>query len=188
MKNKIRVAINGFGTIGKRVAIAVNKQDDMEVSGIVKKKPDYNALYAFNKGFKLYVSSEKDIQLFKKSGLEVRGTLNELLKESDIVIDSTPDGIGESYKQLYKTFSINAIFQGGEKPEIAEKSFNSLCNYDETYGKKYLRVVSCNTTGLLRSICPLSQIAQIDKVNAILIRRGADPQEIKKGPINSIVL
>ena len=33
---KIKVAINGFGTIGKRVADAVDAQDDMEIIGVTK--------------------------------------------------------------------------------------------------------------------------------------------------------
>ena len=32
----IKVAINGYGTIGKRVADAVDAQDDMEVIGVTK--------------------------------------------------------------------------------------------------------------------------------------------------------
>ena len=35
----IKVGINGYGTIGKRVAEAVTLQDDMEIIGIVKTKP-----------------------------------------------------------------------------------------------------------------------------------------------------
>jgi len=188
MKSKVKVAINGFGTIGKRIAIAVNKQDDMIVSGIVKKKPDYNALYAIRSGIDVYTISDKDMESFRKNGIEVKGTLKDLIKESDIIVDATPDGVGETYKEIYKTNGINSIFQGGEEASIADISFNSLCNYEEAYGKKSIRVVSCNTTGLLRSICTLNQVSKIEKVNAVLIRRGADPQEIKKGPINSIVL
>ena len=33
------VAINGYGTIGKRVADAVAAQDDMEVIGVSKTRP-----------------------------------------------------------------------------------------------------------------------------------------------------
>ncbi len=188
MKSKVKVAINGFGTIGKRVAIAVNKQDDMIVSGIVKKKPDYNALFAKKNGMNIYTITEKDADEFRKKGIEVNGLIDDLLKESDIIVDATPDGVGETYKELYNKYGINSIFQGGEEAKVADISFNALCNYDEAYGKKSIRVVSCNTTGLLRSICALSSLSKIEKVNAVLIRRGADPQEIKKGPINSIVL
>ena len=35
----VKVAINGYGTIGKRVADAVSKQDDMKVIGVVKTRP-----------------------------------------------------------------------------------------------------------------------------------------------------
>ncbi|AFZ70483.1 glyceraldehyde-3-phosphate dehydrogenase, type II [Caldisphaera lagunensis DSM 15908] len=188
MKSKVKVAINGFGTIGKRVAIAINKQDDMVVSGIVKIKPDYNALFAKRMGMNIYTIDKEDANEFKKKGIEVYGTIEDLIKESDIIVDATPDGVGENYKKLYNKYGINSIFQGGEEANIADISFNALCNYDEAYGKKSIRVVSCNTTGLLRSICALSNLSKIEKVNAVLIRRGADPQEIKKGPINSIVL
>ena len=37
----IKVGINGFGTIGKRVAEAITLQDDMTVVGVVKTKPTY---------------------------------------------------------------------------------------------------------------------------------------------------
>ena len=43
----IKVGINGYGTIGKRVAEAVTLQDDMEIVGIVKTKPTYEMRGSF---------------------------------------------------------------------------------------------------------------------------------------------
>ena len=37
----IKVAINGYGTIGKRVADAVSCQDDMEIIGVTKTRPAF---------------------------------------------------------------------------------------------------------------------------------------------------
>ena len=37
------VAINGYGTIGKRVADAVAAQDDMKVIGVSKTRPNYES-------------------------------------------------------------------------------------------------------------------------------------------------
>ena len=37
----IKVAINGFGTIGKRVADAIDAQDDMQVIGVTKTGPSF---------------------------------------------------------------------------------------------------------------------------------------------------
>ena len=42
----VRVAINGFGTIGKRVAKAVQAQPDMIVSGVTKTGPSHGCALA----------------------------------------------------------------------------------------------------------------------------------------------
>ena len=47
--SKIRVAVNGYGTIGKRVATAVCKQDDMELVGVTKTRPNFEAKEALSK-------------------------------------------------------------------------------------------------------------------------------------------
>ena len=51
---KAKIAVNGYGTIGKRVADAVRAQDDMEVIGISKTKPNYEAAVAHQLGFDIY--------------------------------------------------------------------------------------------------------------------------------------
>jgi glyceraldehyde-3-phosphate dehydrogenase (NAD(P)) len=50
----IKVAINGYGTIGKRVADAVSAQQDMEIIGVSKTKPSAEALIAVQKGYPVY--------------------------------------------------------------------------------------------------------------------------------------
>ena len=184
----VRVAVNGFGTIGKRVADAIAVQDDMEVVGVVKRSPDYGALYALKRGYPVYVPGDDSLKKFEEAGIPVAGTLQDLLGKADVVVDATPGGQGVKYKPLYERYPVRQIFQGGEKPDVAEVSFSALCNYDEAVGRKSVRVVSCNTTGLLRLICSLREHFDIRRVRAILVRRAADPREIKKGPINSIVL
>lgn len=39
--NKIRVAVNGYGVIGKRIADAVALQDDMELVGVADVVTDW---------------------------------------------------------------------------------------------------------------------------------------------------
>ena len=92
---KAKVAINGYGTIGKRVADAVAAQDDMEVVGVVKTRPSFEARIALEKGFALYTAAKENIEDFKKSKIEVSGTLEELLDKADIMIDATPGDTGE---------------------------------------------------------------------------------------------
>ncbi len=184
----VRVGVNGYGTIGKRVALAVLKQDDMSLVGVVKKNADYTALQARKLGIKIYAPTEDDMKKFEDSGVKVEGTLRDLLEGVDVIVDATPGGMGEQYRKLYDQFKVKQVFQGGEKPEVAEVSFSSLCNYSEALGKRSVRVVSCNTTGLLRIICVLNANSPVERVKAVIIRRAADPKEVKRGPINSIEL
>jgi len=50
----IHVGVNGYGTIGKRVADAIVRQPDMKLVGVVKIIPDYNARLVVEKGIPLY--------------------------------------------------------------------------------------------------------------------------------------
>lgn len=184
----VRVGVNGYGTIGKRIAAAVARIEGLELVGVVKRSPDYAALQALARGIPVYAPDEDSLQAFEKAGVKVAGTLGELLDRVDVIVDATPGGVGAKYKPIYEERGVKAIFQGGEKAEVAEASFSSLCNYEEGIGKRSLRVVSCNTTGLLRAICTLNKAFGVEKVRATLIRRAADPKEIKRGPVNSIVL
>jgi len=49
-----------------------------------------------------------------------------------------------------------------------------------------VRVVSCNTTGLCRTLFPLDKNIGIQRVIASLVRRGADPGDKKGSMLNSI--
>lgn len=182
-----RVAINGYGTIGKRVADAILKQKDMVLAGVTKTKPSYEVKLALSQGIKVYASAPDRVKLFDDAGVKVSGTMEDLLGASDIVVDCTPGKVGASYKPIYEKAKIKAIWQGGEKHDVAGFSFNAACNFKEAYGRDLVRVVSCNTTGLCRSLHAIDEAFGIKKARVVLIRRGADPAEVSKGPINSIV-
>jgi glyceraldehyde-3-phosphate dehydrogenase (NAD(P)) len=184
---KVKVAINGYGTIGKRVADAVSRQDDMEVIGVTKTKPDFEAKMALKRGYKLYCAIPENLELFESAGIKVEGTVEELIEKADIVIDCSPGKVGAQNKPMYEKAGVKAIFQGGEKKDVAEVSFNALANYEEAMGKNYVRVVSCNTTGLVRVLYILDTNFRIGKVRAVMIRRVVDPKEDKKGLVNGIM-
>ena len=183
----VKVAINGYGTIGKRVADAVAAQDDMEIVGIVKTRPSFEAKIALDKGYALYAAAKENVEDFKKSKMEVSGTLDELLDEAELVVDATPGDTGEEYKKLYEKHGVNAIWQGGEEHELTGFSFNSEANYSEALGRDFARVVSCNTTGLVRVLYALDTAFGVKKARVTLMRRAADPNDIKTGPINALI-
>ncbi len=184
----IRVGVNGYGVIGKRVAYAVSRQEDMKLVGIAKEHPDYKARMASGRGFDIYSSDPSGTDIFDKAGMKISGTLGDLLPKVDIIVDCTPEGVGEKNKPIYEKAGCRAIWQGGEEHSISNLSFNAYSNYNQAVGARYARVVSCNTTGLLRTLFPLKSEFGINSVNAFLVRRAADPSEIKKGPINALEL
>ena len=184
----IKVAINGYGTIGKRVADAVAAQPDMEVIGVSKTSVSSEAYIAKERGYPLYIADLSKKSAFEKAGIEVAGDVDAMLKAADIVVDATPGGVGEKNRPIYERLGKKAIFQGGEEHEVAGFSFNAHANYKEAAGKQFARVVSCNTTGLVRLIHALDQAFGVQRVRAVMVRRGADPDDIKRGPIDAIVL
>ncbi|MGC8609229.1 MAG: type II glyceraldehyde-3-phosphate dehydrogenase [Thermoplasmata archaeon] len=181
----IKVGINGYGTIGRRVAFAVLQQPDMVVSGIVKTKPDYVSEIA-SSTYKIFVPDRSYMNAFDESGIKVSGTLEDLVNDSDIIVDATPEGQGEKDKSIYVKAGKKAIFEGGESESIADASFNAYSNYNSAIGKNFVRVVSCNTTALARTLFPLNEKFGIKKVSATLIRRATDQNDSKKGPINAV--
>ena len=183
--SKAKVGINGYGTIGKRVADAVNKQDDMEIVGVTKTRPTFEAQTAVDKGFDIYVP-DSSLKAFKDAKIQVKGTIKDLYKAAEIIVDCTPGDVGEKYKAEYEAAGVKAIFQGGEDHSLTGISFNSTANYSESWGAQFSRVVSCNTTGLLRTLSPIDKANKITKVYATLVRRAVDPGDSKGGPVNGL--
>lgn len=183
----VRVAVNGFGTIGKRVADAVHKQPDMELVGVTKTRPSFEAESAVARGYRLFLAGKGERRAFEEAGLPVAGTLADLLKEVDVVIDAAPDKVGQENVSIYRPTAVKAIFQGGEKASVAEASFNALANYAVGQGKNSLRVVSCNTTGLARAAAVVDRAWGVESWEATIVRRAADPVESHRGPINGIL-
>jgi glyceraldehyde-3-phosphate dehydrogenase (NAD(P)) len=182
----VSVGINGYGTIGKRIADAVSAQDDMEVVGVTKTRPTIEAHLALDAGFRFFSALPDKVKDFEDAGISVEGTLSDLMEAADLIVDCTPGKFGEANRNMYNEAKVKGIFQGGEKHALAGTSFNSFANYSESLNKQFVRVVSCNTTGLCRTLYPVDQEIGIDNVFAVMIRRAVDPRDSKKGPVNAI--
>jgi len=182
----IKVGINGYGTIGKRVAEAVSLQNDMKIVGVVKTKPTYELRGALDAGFPVFASTKAKIPFFEKKGVEISGVTEDLVELSDVIIDCTPGKLGVNNMEMYRKADTKAIWQGGEKHEPIGVSFNALTNYSSAINEDFVRVVSCNTTGLARTLYPILNKYGIDNVQAVMVRRSGDPKDSDRGPINSI--
>jgi glyceraldehyde-3-phosphate dehydrogenase (NAD(P)) len=183
----IRVAVNGYGTIGKRVADAVTLQPDMELVGVAKTRPNFEAETAVRKGYPLYAAIEDRLPRFEKAGVDVAGTVEELVDAADVVVDACPSGIGAENRSMYEEYDTPALYQGGEDADLVDVSFNARGNYAEAEGADHVRVVSCNTTGLSRLLAPIQEEYGVEKARVTLVRRGGDPGQTSRGPINDIL-
>jgi glyceraldehyde-3-phosphate dehydrogenase (NAD(P)) len=184
----IRVAVNGYNVIGRRVADAVSAQKDMELIGVAKTRPDYKAKMALEKGYKVFAADEKGKKSFQEAGVACSGLSRDMASLADIVVDATPDEVGAANKSMYSELGRKAIFQGGEEHEVAGVSFVAQCNFEKARGQNFVRVVSCNTTALCRVLNALDQSFGVGRARVVIARRAADPDEFKKGPIDAVVL
>ncbi|MFB6301938.1 MAG: type II glyceraldehyde-3-phosphate dehydrogenase [Haloferacaceae archaeon] len=183
----IQVGVNGYGTIGKRVADAVTAQPDMELVGVAKTRPNYEAEAAVRKGYPLYAAVPERADRFADAGIEVAGEADELVAASDVMVDATPSGIGAENAALYERHDTPAVFQGGEDDTLVDTSFVARANYDDARGADAVRVVSCNTTGISRVLAPLREEYGVEKARVTLVRRGGDPGQTNRGPIDDIL-
>lgn len=191
---KIRVGVAGYGTIGQRLADGVALQDDMELVGVADIAPtlsiralrENDMIGANNVKYDLYLVDGADRGAFDGYDIPVAGTFEELCRKADIMLDSSPGGVGVKNKELYQKVGVKAIFQGGEKNSVADVFFHGYANYEKGVGQNYLKLTSCNTTGLIRAVDCLDRLFGIEKVAITIIRRVADPGDYHRGLTNAL--
>ena len=185
----VKVAVVGLGTIGERIADGLAKQQDMELVGVADVAPTLpvRALVESGRGYPIYCSLPERIPMMKDAGIPIAGVLDDLLEQVDMVCDATPPGIGMKNKEIYQRHNLPATFQGGEKHEISPILFSSTANYDMAKDVDYIKLVSCNTTGIVRSVVVVDDAFGVEKSVATIVRRAADPSEIHKGPIDAAI-
>ena len=180
MKN---IAVIGYGVIGKRVADAVNLQDDMKLSGVCDIISDWRIQNAVRKEYDIYAATQEAAVTMANAGIDVKGNMQDLLKEVDLVVDCTPKKIAAQNVKVYKEIGIKFILQGGEKHETTGHSFSAENNYKSALNLNATRVVSCNTTSILRTLTALKRAGLLDYARGTLLRRATDPWESHLGGI-----
>lgn len=184
----VRVAVNGYGVIGKRVADAVAAQDDMTLAGVADVATDWRVAVARGKGYALYGAAPEHADAMRQAGLDPAGTLDDLLDAADVVVDCTPKKVAAGNVERYRARGVRFIVQGGEKHAVTGHSFTAENNYATALGRESTRVVSCNTTSTVRTLSALRRAGLLRKARGTLLRRATDPWESHLGGImNTLV-
>lgn len=188
MSARARVAVNGYGVIGKRVADAVRLQPDMELAGVADVATDYRVKVAGVLGIPVYATAPQFAEKMAAAGIALQGTLDELLAKTDVVVDCTPKNIAAQNKALYDKMGLKSVFQGGEKHSLTGHSFVAQANYETALGRSCTRVVSCNTTAIVRTLGALHKAGLLKKAWGTLARRAVDPGKTDhSGIMNTLV-
>jgi glyceraldehyde-3-phosphate dehydrogenase (NAD(P)) len=185
---RIRVAVNGYGVIGKRVADAVTQQEDMRLVGVVDIVADWRPRVAVDRGIALFGAAPEHGEAMRKAGLKVAGTLEDVLGQVDVIVDCTPKKIAAKNVETYRRRGLKFIVEGGEKHSVTGHSFVAESNYASALGRDATRVVSCNTTSIVRTLSALKRAGLLRKARGTLLRRATDPWESHEGGImNTLV-
>jgi glyceraldehyde-3-phosphate dehydrogenase (NAD(P)) len=181
----VRVFINGYGNIGRRLASALAVDKEVQLVGVAKYSIDEKVKEALENHYDVYVPKEA-LGNFKDYGYKVTGSIEEALERCDLVVDAAKEGVGyENKKNLYEPRNKPAIFQGGEERKgeraVADMIHNSRVNYHKAAGKKYVIQGSCNVSGMGRVMQPLIQRFgdTIRRFDVELVRRWADLEDTK---------
>ena len=186
--SKLRVAVNGYGVIGKRVADAVSRQPDMEIIGIADVAADWRITVAVQRGFAIYAANDAARSAMRAAGLPVSGGLADMLANADVVVDATPKAIATANIAAYQKAGLKFIVHGGEKHDATGHSFVAEATYLTAIGRQSTRVVSCNTTSIVRTLTVLKQAGLLVKARGVLLRRATDPWEShQSGIMNTLV-
>ena len=182
----VKVFINGYGNIGRRIATAFSQDKEIQFIGVGKYSVDNRVKDAVDRNFPLYVPANM-VSIFKEKGFPVSGNISNAITESDIVIDAAKDGYGYDNKvNLYEPLNKAAIFQGGEDntgdKKVADVIHNSRVNYKDMFKKKYVIQGSCNVSGMGRILQPMIEKygSEIERYDVTLIRRSADLEDLKE--------
>lgn len=183
---KVRVGVAGYGVIGQRLADGVAKQEDMELVGIADVAPTLaiRALAELGMPYDLYCAVPEKVGDLEAAGIPVKGMFADLLDQVDVMLDATTAGVGARNKELYRQKGLKAIFQGGEKNDVADVFFHGYANYEKGIGAQFLKLTSCNTTGFIRAVDCLDRLVGVEKVAVTIIRRVADPGDTHRGLVD----
>jgi glyceraldehyde-3-phosphate dehydrogenase (NAD(P)) len=178
--------VNGYGNIGRRLATMLSADKEFQFIGVAKYTADTKTKDALDNQFDIYVP-ESNLRQFRNSNYKVSGTVEEAVKQSDIIVDAAKEGRGfDNKKRLYEPMKKAAIFQGGEDRcgvrSVADMIHNSRVNYAKARGQIYVIQGSCNVSGMGRIMQPLAEEFgdEIERYDVTIVRRWADLEDSKE--------
>src|SRR3546814_9686144 len=106
----------------------------------------------------------------------------------DVVVDCTPKRVAAQNAEIDRASVLKFIVHGGEKHAVTGHSFVAEVSFNGAVGRAATRVVSCNTTSIVRTLTALKRVGLLKRARGTLLRRATDPWESHVGGImNTLV-
>ena len=141
-EHPIRVAVNGYGVIGKRVVDAVFCHAGHGVGWRRRRGRDWRIRTAVGQGIAVFAATGQANAAMRAAGVPVAGSLEDLLAVVDVVVDTTLKKVAETNVPTYQAAGVKAVFQGGEAHATTGHSFVAQANSATAVGRGMTRVVS----------------------------------------------
>jgi glyceraldehyde-3-phosphate dehydrogenase (NAD(P)) len=159
----------------------------MEVVGVAGRPMSVSLRDAQMHGYDVFVTDQAKDGSAACRCTGVIGRFEDLLDQSDVLLDCTPSGVPRERVAFYDRYpQLVVIVQGGEKHAFGGVSFNAFANYAEAVGQRRIRVISCSSTGITRFVFALDQAFGLQRAFVALSRRAADPGKPSKTPCNAL--
>ena len=109
----VRIFVNGYGNIGRRLASSLAVDKEIQLVGVAKYSIDDKVKEALENRYDVYVPKEA-LDNFKEKGYKVAGSIEEAVERCDLVVDAAKEGVGyDNKKNFYEPVNQPAMCQGG---------------------------------------------------------------------------
>ncbi|MBL7013869.1 MAG: hypothetical protein ISR83_05585 [Candidatus Marinimicrobia bacterium] len=185
--NGKNVLVYGMGTIGEPlIGLLTDFSDDLGLSDVLfhKRTPRTDDIPRIldlqSRGAKLVADHDK-IDSFKSMGLTPSYMTEDALIQSDVVLESTPTGIGlknkENIYRYHEEDTLGFVAQGSEFGFGKMYAFGINESALNPGDEKYIQVVSCNTHNisvLIKTLAFEGDEDRLEKGDFVCIRRAND--------------
>ncbi len=194
------VLVNGTGTIGEPlISLLLGIKKELGIDEVLFYKhtarltdrPMLSSLV--RRGGQMVVEAGRESQ-FRELDLEPSMTLDDALKQAEVVIDATKEGVGmynkEHYYSKYED-SIKGFMAQGSESQFGKIYASGINEEIFTKGKyeKYVQIASCNTHAAAAAVKHFgfaNGVNNLDHADLTFIRRASDVSQNKSVPAPEI--
>jgi glyceraldehyde 3-phosphate dehydrogenase len=190
---KIKVAINGFGRIGRLTArILIENNYNIEIVSVNDLTSAENLAYLFQhdstyKDTKIEVSFENDYIILNKQKIKVfanKEPIDNQWKDIDVVLECTGKFLTQELAQLHIKAGAKKVILSAPAKDDTIPTFVIGCNESLIQKQPIISNASCTTNCLAPVLKIISEKINIESIMGVTVHAITATQAIQDGPSN----